>query len=301
MIVQIGLSVNAMATPTTAHSPSITLPDGRRLAYREAGDPSGRPVLFCHGWMASRLTAHPDDALTASLGARVITADRPGIGASDPDPRASLLSVAADLQALADALELDRFAVVGHSGGGPYALALAHRAADRVTRVAIAAGFAPFDRPGAYAGMTPRMRGFARLLRAAPWLAGPFLRSAPRRFRADAEKAFAQQFGELCPADQRALADPATHANLLAAATEALAQGSAGVAGEARTLFGRPWGFPPSEVRCPVALWYGTDDTLVPPQMGEYLHAAIAGSSLTVLPGEGHTLYVAHWAELLGA
>jgi pimeloyl-ACP methyl ester carboxylesterase len=284
----------------TQHTPSITLREGRRLAYREAGDPSGRPVLLCHGWMGSRLTGHPDDALTASLGVRLISADRPGIGASDPDPRASLLTVAADLHALADALELDRFEVVAHSGGGPYALALAHRLGERVARVTIAAGFAPFDRPDAYAGMTPRMRGFVKLLRAAPWLAGPFLRSAPRRFRADPAKAFAQQFGRLCPADERALADPATHANLLAAATESLAQGSAGVAREARALFARPWGFPPSEVRCPVELWYGTADTLVPPQMGEYLHATIPGSRLTALPGEGHTLYVAHWAQLLG-
>jgi pimeloyl-ACP methyl ester carboxylesterase len=289
-----------MSATTTEHTPSITLGDGRRLAYREGGDPHGRPVLFCHGWMASRLTGHPDDALTASLGVRLISADRPGIGASDADPRSSLLSVAADLEALADALGLERFAVVGHSGGGPYALALAHRSSERVSRVAVAAGFAPFDRPGAFAGMTPRMRGFVKLLRAAPWLAGPFLRSAPRRFRADPEKAFAQQFGELCPADERALADAATHANLLAAATEALAQGSAGVAREARILFTRPWGFPLSAVRCPVALWYGGADTLVPLQAGEYLHAAIPGSRLTTLPDEGHTLYIAHWAQLLG-
>src|SRR5690348_15425754 len=130
-----------MSSTVTEHTPSITLRDGRRLAYRESGDPSGRPVLFCHGWMASRLTGHPDDALTASLGVRLISADRPGIGASDPDPRASLLTVAGDLQALADALELDRLALAGHSGGGPYALALAHRLGERVSRVAIAAGF----------------------------------------------------------------------------------------------------------------------------------------------------------------
>jgi pimeloyl-ACP methyl ester carboxylesterase len=258
-------------------------------------------VIFCHGWLGSRLTRHPDDGLTASLGVRLITVDRAGIGRSDPDPAKTLLSSAGDLAAVADALDLERFALFGHSGGGPYALACARAFSDRVSAVAVASGFAPFDRPAAFAGMTARMRGFVRLLRAAPWVAGPSMRSAPKRFRSDPEKAFAQQFGELCPADRRALADPATHANLLAAATEALAQGSAGVAGEARTLFGRPWGFAPSEVRCPVALWYGTDDTLVPPQMGEHLHAAIAGSRLTVLPGEGHTLYVAHWAELLGA
>src|SRR5205823_1357289 len=136
----------------------------------------------------------------------------------------------------------------GHSGGGPYALACAHAFPDRVTRVAIASGFAPFDRPDRYAGMTSRMRGFVRLLRAAPWLAGPFLRSAPKRYAADPEKAFAQQFGELCEADRAALEDARLHENLLASAVEALAGGHAGVALESRLLFTRPWGFSPAEV-----------------------------------------------------
>ena len=52
--------------------------------------------------------------------------------------------------------------LIGHSGGGPYALACARCFPDRVTRVAVASGFAPFHRADAYAGMTPRMAGFVR-------------------------------------------------------------------------------------------------------------------------------------------
>src|SRR5690348_8219120 len=98
----------------------VTRPGGRRLAVEQHGDPAGAPVLFCHGWMASRLTRHPDDGLTASLDVRLICVDRAGIGRSDADPAKTLLSSAADLGAVADALGLDRFALLGHSGGGPY-------------------------------------------------------------------------------------------------------------------------------------------------------------------------------------
>jgi len=278
---------------------TIELGDGRRLAYAEHGDPRGTPVLFCHGWLASGLTRHPDDALTASLGVRLVTVDRPGIGRSDPDRATTLLAAAADLAALADHLGLDRFGVLGHSGGGPYALACAFLLPERVERVAIACGFAPFDRPNAYAGMTARMRGWARLLRRAPWLAGPSLGGAPKRFRRDPDKAFAKQFGHLCAADEAALEDPQLRAVLLAAAVESLAAGSAAVARESQLLFAAPWGFDPSSVRCHVDLWYGEVDTIVPVEMGSYLARTIPDSHLTVLPGEGHTLLFTRWADIL--
>jgi pimeloyl-ACP methyl ester carboxylesterase len=279
----------------------VARPGGRRIAFAQYGDPDGAPVLFCHGWMASRLTRHPDDRVTASVGARLVAVDRAGIGRSDPDPAKTLLSSAADLGAVADELGLERFAVLGHSGGGPYALACARALPHRVTRVAVASGFAPFARPGRYAGMTPRMRGFVRLLRGAPWLAGPFMRSAPGRFRNDPSKAFDQQFGELCDADRATFADPATRESVLASAVEALAGGHQGVALESRLLFVRPWGFSPADVGCHVDLWYGAADTIVPPEMGRHLHDAIPDSRLVVVPDAGHMLYVTHWAEILGA
>jgi pimeloyl-ACP methyl ester carboxylesterase len=277
----------------------LRLADGRRLAYEETGDRAGAPVVFCHGWMSSRLVRHPDPAATAAAGVRLVTFDRPGVGRSDAASGMTFASTADDMAALADHLGLGSFAVFGHSGGGPYALACARALPDRVARVAVASGFAPFDRPDAYAGMTPRMRGFVRLLHRAPWLAGPFLRGVPGRFRRDPERAFARQFGPLCESDRAALADPAAHDVVLAAAVEALAGGSAGVAREAQLLFARPWGFSPAEVRCHVDLWYGDADTIVPVEMGRHLAAEIPDSDLVLLPGQGHMLFVTHWAEIL--
>jgi pimeloyl-ACP methyl ester carboxylesterase len=249
--------------------------------------------------MASRLARHPDDQLTASLGVRLITVDRAGIGQSDPDPAKTLLSSAEDLRAVADKLALERFAVLGHSGGGPYALACARAMPERVTRLAVACGFAPFDRPHSYSGMSSRMRGFAKLLRAAPWLAGAFMRGTPGRYRKDPDKAFAQQFGELSDADRTTLEDDRLRQSLLDSAVEALAGGHRGVAAESRLLFVRPWGFSPADLDCHVDLWYGGADTIVPADMGRYLAQVIPDSRLTLLAEEGHTLYLTHWSEIL--
>jgi pimeloyl-ACP methyl ester carboxylesterase len=272
---------------------------GRRVAYAEYGDPEGAPVVFCHGWMASRLTRHPDDGLTASLGVRLITIDRAGIGRSDPDPEKSLLSFPADVEAVADKLALERLFMLGHSGGGPYALACAHALGGRVASAAVVSGFAPFDRPDAYAGMTKRMRGCVRVLRAAPWLAGPLMRGTPKRYAKDPDKAFAQQFGGLCDADRVAFENVAWRENVLASAVEGLAGGHSAMAVESQLLFVRPWGFSPAEIRLPRR-----------PLVRRSRHARFGGrrplpgprdpdARLGILPSEGHTLYLTEWPEIL--
>jgi pimeloyl-ACP methyl ester carboxylesterase len=295
------LEGSAMAT-VSAPAPTLTLTlrDGRRLAYADYGDPQGRPVVFLHGWGDSRLTRHPDDQLTAAAGVRLLTVDRPGVGASDYQPRRTLLRWPDDLRQLADQLGLDRFALLGHSGGGPFALASAWALPERLTAVGVACGFAPVDRPGGTAGLRPEMRRAVPLLRRFPWLARPLLASLPKQYRQDPEQAFEKQFGHGLPASDRAvLAQPAVHANLLAGAVEALRPGAKGLAQELPLFLGRPWSFRPEEIRVPVSLWYGEADTLVPVHMGRYLARIIPTSQLTVYPDEGHTLHLTHWADIL--
>jgi pimeloyl-ACP methyl ester carboxylesterase len=96
---------------------TITLADGRALAYCEWGNPTGFPVLWMHGGPGSRLLCPDEDATTAA-GVRLLTVDRPGYGGSDPRPDPSLLGWADDVKVLADRLSLERFAVVGWSAGG---------------------------------------------------------------------------------------------------------------------------------------------------------------------------------------
>lgn len=127
---------------------TITLKDSRTLAFDSYGDPDGTPVIFSHGFSDSHVIRNPDDSLTASLGARWISADQPGVGGSSPKRGRKMVDWGSDMEELADHLGLQRFNVAGHSGGGPHALAIAFHMPDRVSKVTLASPVAPFDEPG---------------------------------------------------------------------------------------------------------------------------------------------------------
>jgi pimeloyl-ACP methyl ester carboxylesterase len=74
----------------------LTLRDGRTLAWHERGVPGGVPVLRLQGTPGSRLSRYPKPEVWERLGVRVITADRPGFGASTRMPGRGLASVADD-------------------------------------------------------------------------------------------------------------------------------------------------------------------------------------------------------------
>jgi pimeloyl-ACP methyl ester carboxylesterase len=119
--------------------------DGRTLTYAEWGDPEGFPVFTLHGTPGSRFARHYDESAYVDAGARVITYDRPGYGGSSRHRGRRIVDCVPDVEALADALGIERFAIIGGSGGGPHALAVAARLPERVTRVACAVGIVPFD------------------------------------------------------------------------------------------------------------------------------------------------------------
>src|SRR5262245_31323895 len=142
----------------------IVLRDGRRLAYLEIGDARGRPLLHCHGAPSSRIEAELmfDRALVDELGVRVIVPDRPGMGWSDFQPRRRILDWPRDVSELASALGLGDFAVLGSSGGSPYALACGVLLRDRVRGVGVLGGIAPLDAPGMMAAISGPLRAMVK-------------------------------------------------------------------------------------------------------------------------------------------
>ncbi len=98
---------------------TMVLADGRTLGFDDVGDPDGPVVLYLHGFGSSRVVRHPDDHVPGELGFRMIAVDRPGIGLSTGAPGRRLLDWPRDVQQLVDRLGIDRFAVLGWSGGGP--------------------------------------------------------------------------------------------------------------------------------------------------------------------------------------
>ena len=125
-------------------SQTILLPDGRTLGFADYGDPGGRPLFYCHGWPGSRLQARTIDEHGRRRGLRVIAPDRPGIGLSDARPGRGFSDWPADIAGLADSLRIDRFLLLGISGGGPYALAAAALLPDRIDAVAVVSGAPPW-------------------------------------------------------------------------------------------------------------------------------------------------------------
>ncbi len=288
------------ANDTSTGIRTVTAPDGTAIAYAEYGDPAATPIVFLHGLGDSRLTRHPDDGLTNSLGVRLITIDAPGVGASDRVPVRTHLEGAERVMAVADALSLDRFAVLGWSAGGPRALAVAVRFPDRVRAVGVAAGFGPLSRPEVRALASKQIRQGANLLSKMPWMANLFVASLPRAYRKDARAAFEKQFGaHASPADRALLERPEIRAMMLAGARESMRRGAKGMALEMQLLMARPWGFEPEDVGVPAHLFYGTDDRIVPEAMGRQLAGLLPHATLHTFEGEGHMAVFEHWADIL--
>jgi pimeloyl-ACP methyl ester carboxylesterase len=278
---------------------SIILPDRRRLAYAEYGDIAGRPVFLFHGIPGSRLFRPPLDELTARKHVRLITVDRPGYGGSDFLPGRRISDWPADLSALADSLGLDRFAVCGHSGGGPYVLACARYIPERLTAAGVISSIGPADAPGALDGITAQNRLGFTVGGHMPW---PLFRLAMwfifRRGKEHPEELVHPDYGNPSNPDNAMLAMPGGWQVCLESTREAFRPGMLGHAWEGFILV-HPWGFSMREISMPVELWHGLQDSDAPAGMGRAIARAVPHCRARFLEGEGHLLIFKYWEEIL--
>jgi len=226
----------------------------------------------------------------------VIVPDRPGLGRSDFQPGRRIGDWPADVIVLANHLGLTRFAVLGYSGGGPYAAACALKISERLTRVGIVSGTGPFDQPGLSTGINPASLRFIQLARTKPWrsritvrLMGFMARWAPGRVIEGTMAAMPMP-------DREILARPEFQVAYLATIREALRAGTRGAQRDT-ALMVSPWDFRPEDIRVAVHLWHGEADTNAPLAMGRYMTAAIPSSRPSFYPGEGHLSLLAKRAK----
>jgi pimeloyl-ACP methyl ester carboxylesterase len=280
---------------TEARHGSVALPDGRHLAYCDWGRRGAPPVVLLHGAPGSRWF-HPDPDATVAAGLRVVTFDRPGFGASTRRAGRSLLDTPPDVAAVADHLEIEQFAVVGVSAGGPHALACAVVLGDRVRQVAVASMPGPLDEvPGAWDALPERIRVAAERARVDPSRAVRGVARYMEHYAAD--PAAYLQGGP--PADRAVIGDPRWRDMLLADLAEALGQGPEGFADDMIALW-RPWGFPLAKVPPGVHIWHGAQDTRGTPDF-ECLRDRLPSSHATVWPDQGHYGVVPCWGEVVSA
>ena len=230
---------------------------------------------------------------------RLVTVDRPGHGLSDFQSKRRLWDWPTDVVALADHLDIERFAVSGWSFGGPYAIACAHAIPERLTAVGLISSFAPYDRPKATANMARFNRIALGLARWTPyWLGRQFMKVQARALVAKPEETAKRMLSSVPEADRKVLSDPEATEMLLPAMSESYRNGADGAAWEGALLV-RPWGFRLQDVAIPVEIWQGEADVNAPLQCAEYLRDTIPRAHATTFPGEGHFLILRRWGEIL--
>lgn len=276
--------------------------DGDLPCHQEYGEPGGAPFFYCHGLPGSRRECELLDAAARRHGMRVIGIDRPGYGGSMPQAGRTLRDWPETIQRLADRLNLERFGVIGISGGGPYALACARWLPERMTAVAAVCGLGPLHGTGLASTLHWHARQVFRLADMNAW---PVLAAYGQALSLGARVAprtVMRSLGLLLGDEDRKVMSDREAARLLADnVTEAFRQGAKGVLDDLR-ICSRPWGFDLADITVPVQLWHGSQDRLVPLAHSEYLHKRIPGSTLERVAGEGHfSLPVRHAERIVGA
>ncbi len=282
-------------------SNQIKLKDGRNLGYAEYGDLQGKPVLHFHGVPSSRLEGnHPlVDELASQLHIRLIFLDRPGIGLSDYKPDRRILDWPSVVSELANTLGLERFGVIGLSGGGPYVAACAYKIPDRLAAAGIISGVGPMEVEGNYECLGKSDRQAMDMALKYPWLLRVLFWYMARQLRKNPTDFLTQLENDLYQADKDQIAQPEIAATVVKATLEALRQGGRGAVLD-YALVGKPWGFHLEHIHIPVFLWHGEEDTVCPIQMGRSVASVIPNCHPTYYPGEGHiSVYAKYYGEIL--
>jgi pimeloyl-ACP methyl ester carboxylesterase len=281
--------------------------DGRALTFESWGAPGGVPVFLMHGTPGSRKGPHPRHSVLYKMGIRLIAYDRPGYGGSDPLADRAVAHAAADVEAIADHLGLDQFAVVGRSGGAPHALACAALLPERVTRSAVLVSLAPRDADGLdwYSGMTPSNVAEYRSAEAGYQVLADSISTYADRIRQDPFSALPFDADDLPAADRKVVSDAGIRTMLVDNFTEALKESYTGWIDDALS-FTAPWGFRVEEIRPPVLLWHGELDVFSPVAHTRWLADHIPDASLILDRDSAHFGAVAvlprvlNWLALRG-
>jgi pimeloyl-ACP methyl ester carboxylesterase len=271
------------------------LRDGRTLAWRWWGDHGATPILRLQGTPGSRLYRHPEPDMQRNLGVRHLLADRPGYGGSTRLPGRGVAGIADDLVALLDFHKLDRVPVMGTSGGGPHALAIAAMHPERVSAVSVIVGASPLNSEEASRLVGVNAMGYAAAERGWEDLHRLL---ADVRVRLLGEDGMAGVLSDAPPEDRAVMQNPAWQRISRAGVGEALRQGAEGWTDESMALH-RDWDFDLDAIRATVTWWHGDSDMNAPLSAARRAIERMREVDLRVWKHEGHFASVIHEPEIV--
>jgi pimeloyl-ACP methyl ester carboxylesterase len=267
----------------------VTLRDGRTLHVYDEGDPDGLVVVEHHGTPGSGISYEPDVEKARERGLRLIGYDRAGYGTSTLNPGRVVADVAYDIADVLDALEVERFATIGGSGGGPHTLALGALLADRCVGVAAIACPTPWAAEGIDwlegQGEQNREEWVAALQ--GPEALQAYLEPMAEELRAASAEEIRDVLVTLLPSVDREVltGERAEHTKRsIERATEVSVAGWR----DDDLAFTRPWGYELADIRVPVLLWQGVQDLMVPVAHGRWLAERIPGVEAHISEEDGH-------------
>ena len=285
--------MNASQAPNQTQT--HTLPDGRILAYCVYGDPNGQPVFYAHGGPGSRLEGALFHQAATRFGFRLIAVDRPGMGLSTFQPGRRLLDYPTDLVQLADALQIERFGVLGWSSGGTHTTVCAYAIPERLNFNITLAGYTNFaELPGAADMLESQAdRTAVRLAQRGSPLFGLFFTLMRWSVRLFPEVYYREVVHMVSETDRQILADPEIKAHFITDQQEAAVQKAKGLARDAAIHY-MDWGFRLREIEFPLHIFHGTEDHNVPVAFSRHIAANVPDCSLHILEGQGHFFPIDH-------
>lgn len=276
------------AAPTTRTEPRghdtvsrVPIGDDRHVSYAEYGDPDGAPLLVFHGTPGSRLVGALFDGPASRESVRVIAVDRPGYGRSTPWPGRRLADTAAFTRPVLDDAGVDSATVLGFSGGGPHALALAATAPDRVESVEVVSGAVP---PTVDADTPAVQRLLGVLGERAGWLLGGLFAVGGRLARHLPPSFVLAQYTTAAGRAAIGADDARVVRREFVTAFERTHSGAVRELG----LLADAWEVDLTAVEAPVRLWYGDEDANVPLAGAKDLASRLSDAEVVVEDGADH-------------
>jgi pimeloyl-ACP methyl ester carboxylesterase len=273
------------------------LPDGRQLCYAEYGDPSGKPIFAFHGNPNARLLwgLMPGSPFLPNI--RIIAPDRPGFGRTNfVQGVTTVENWPNDVVALADALDIEKFAIFAPSGGGPFGLSCAWQIPERLTAVGIFASVGPFI-PETAINIVKAVRAmwtlapkFPRLFKLQMKINAWLVRKHTKLYIKMIKKEFGETDREVY---ERLNCAEMLHPDRL----ESYRQG--GIGSWYDIMLPSNWPIPLEEIKAKVYLWHGEKDISAPLAMGQYMAKMIPNCEAEFIKDAGHMWVFEHLSEML--